>query len=128
MSSPEMIGIAVVEQEGRVLIGKRAPGAPLAGMWEFPGGKARSGETAEEAAVRECLEETGLAIRIRELYATVEHEYEHGHVRLHFFTAEPVDPGQPPIEPFRWVPIAELLRYDFPPANATVIERLTQAC
>ena len=54
------IGIAVVEQAGHFLIGTRGPDVPLAGFAEFPGGKCYEEEAAEDCAVRECLEETGL--------------------------------------------------------------------
>jgi mutator protein MutT len=124
---PIAIAIAVVERAGRFLIGHRREGVPLAGLWEFPGGKVRSGETPEEAAARECLEETGLAVRIGRLLATVQHEYEHGRVLLHFFAAVPQSPQTQPRGPFRWVARAELTRYEFPAANAAVIEKLMAA-
>jgi 8-oxo-dGTP diphosphatase len=98
----------------------------LAGFWEFPGGKIRTGELAEEAAQRECLEETGLAIRILATCSEVEHEYEHGRVRIRFLAATPVDPDREPTLPFRWVAISQLTRYDFPPANQDVIRRLVR--
>jgi 8-oxo-dGTP diphosphatase len=120
------IAVAVVEHEGRVLIGKRPPGSALAGFWEFPGGKIRPGEEAEEAAQRECLEETGLAIRILATHSEVEQDYEHGRVRIRFLAATPVDPGREPAEPFRWVAISQLARYKFPPANQDVIRRLVR--
>ena len=44
-----------------VLMVKRAR-APFAGLWSFPGGRTEPGETAEETARRELLEETGLAV------------------------------------------------------------------
>jgi 8-oxo-dGTP diphosphatase len=50
------IAVAVVEHDDRVLIGQRPPGVVLGGLWEFPGGKIFEGESAEEAAVRECRE------------------------------------------------------------------------
>jgi 8-oxo-dGTP diphosphatase len=128
MSPSEVISIAVavVEHEGRVLIGQRPPGAVLAGYWEFPGGKIRAGERAEEAAQRECLEETGLAIRILATCSEVEHEYEHGRVRIRFLAAAPVESGREPKGPFRWVAISQLTGYEFPPANRDVIRRLVR--
>ena len=59
---PTPIAIAVVEHEGRFLIGQRPEGVSLAGLWEFPGGKIEAGETPERALVRELSEE--LAIRV----------------------------------------------------------------
>ena len=121
------IAIAVVEHLGRLLIGRRASDAPLAGLWEFPGGKVEPGETPQQAAVRECLEETGLDVEVGEPYPAVTHDYEHDRVRLLFFACRPLDPEQSPTPPFRWVPAAELGQYAFPEANAALVEYLV-AC
>jgi 8-oxo-dGTP pyrophosphatase MutT (NUDIX family) len=50
----------VVESAGRILVGLRPAGVPLAGLSEFPGGKCEADETPRSCAVRECREETGL--------------------------------------------------------------------
>ena len=120
------IAIAVVEHAGRVLIGQRPAGGALGGYWEFPGGKVAEGETPADAAARECWEETGLAVRVGLLLDEVEHAYEHGLLHLSFFHAEPIDPAEPPREPYRWVARATLGGYVFPPANAPILARLLQ--
>ena len=122
--APVDIALAVVRHAGRVLIGQRPEGAPLAGFWEFPGGKILPGESPEEAAQRECREETGLAVRLGPLLGLVEHDYAHGRLRLHFFAAEPLDAAQAPAAPFCWVPLAALASCRFPPANAGVVQNL----
>jgi mutator protein MutT len=120
------VAIAVVEQNGCFLIGQRPEGVPLAGLWEFPGGKILPGETAEAAAVRECLEETGLAVENVLHLSSVNHAYEHGTLRLEFIACRPVNgPHTKPTSPFRWVPRGELLKYEFPAANAAVLKLLT---
>ncbi len=53
---------ALLNEEGKVLIAKRPPGRPLAGLWEFPGGKVDLGEDPETALFRELLEELGIEI------------------------------------------------------------------
>ena len=121
---PVAIAVAVVEHDGRFLIGRRPDGVALAGLWEFPGGKVRAAETPQEAAARECLEETGLAVRIGAAYPEVLHRYEHGLLRLDFFAAAPIDPDQQPAEPFRWVAREELRDYEFPPANEALVRQL----
>ncbi len=121
------IAVAVVCDGPRVLIGRRPAGVPLAGLWEFPGGKVRPGESPEVAAARECLEETGLVVQVGGLYLVAEHEYPQSRLRLHFFAAEPIDPRRPPAQPFRWVPIAELAAYPMPPANAAVVRVLAES-
>ncbi len=118
------IAIAVVQRGGEFLIGQRPNGAALAGYWEFPGGKIDPGETAEEAAYRECLEETGLEVCVSGRYPTVDYSYPHGLVRLHFFACTSVAERRPLPKRFRWVAAAELGAYQFPPANAALLERL----
>ncbi|EAT08177.1 mutator mutT protein [Sphingomonas sp. SKA58] len=56
-----MVAVALVDAEGRVLLQQRPPGKPMAGLWEFPGGKVEAGETPEAALVRELEEELGIA-------------------------------------------------------------------
>lgn len=118
------IAIAVIRHQGQVLIGQRPAGAPLAGLWEFPGGKLLPGESVETAAVRECREETGLDVLPESHLADIPHQYAHGAVRLTFIACRPLDPAQTPAAPFRWVPLAELPNYEFPEANGPVLAML----
>jgi 8-oxo-dGTP diphosphatase len=120
------VAVAVVRQGGRVLIGQRPPGAPLAGFWEFPGGKVRPDESPEEAAVRECHEETGLEIRLEGPCEEVVFPYQHGRLRIHFFLAQPTGDAAAARSPFCWTPLPELAGYRFPPANQSVLRRLLE--
>lgn len=118
------IAIAVVERDGQFLVGRRPVGQPLAGYWEFPGGKVRRGESPADAAARECLEETGLAIDVVGTLTTVEHDYEHGQLRLHFLAGRVRDRAGEPAGPFTWTPRAKLAELEFPPANGAVLALL----
>jgi len=120
------VAVAVVIHQGAVLIGPRPPDSALAGLWEFPGGKVLPGEDPAEAAQRECLEETGLAIRVLRRRHEVRYRYLHAAVRIFFLEAAPIDPLRRPHEPFIWVPISDLSAYAFPPANAELISCLLQ--
>lgn len=53
---------ALVDRDGRVLLQQRPAGKPLAGLWEFPGGKVEPGETPEAALIRELAEELGIGV------------------------------------------------------------------
>jgi len=57
----------LLDGDGRLLIAKRPEGRPLAGMWEFPGGKVEAGETPEHALIRELAEELGIDIAAADL-------------------------------------------------------------
>ena len=125
---PTKIAIAVVELDGCLLIGRRPEGKPLAGLWEFPGGKIEPGESAEAAAIRECLEETGIRVEAVLHISSIGHEYDHAAVALEFIACRPVENDHAhPNEPFRWVPRAELAKYEFPPANAEILKELITA-
>jgi 8-oxo-dGTP diphosphatase len=123
-SAPTPIAVAVVEHEGRFLIQQRPVGVPLAGLWEFPGGKVRPGETPEAAAARECLEETGLAVIVGSPYPEVVRQYSHDKVRLSFFRCTLADVPPAASSAYRWVMPGELADYEFPPANSALVAML----
>jgi len=125
---PTPIAIAVVEHEGSFLIGRRPASAALAGLWEFPGGKIEPGESPEAAAVRECLEESGLLVEPQFRYPDRVQHYEHDRVELFFIACRLAPATQPPPrEPFRWVPRANVGQYEFPEGNRELLSLLSLA-
>src|SRR5262245_8182772 len=54
--------VALVDADGRVLIAKRPEGKPMAGLWEFPGGKVEEGERPELTLIRELKEELDIDV------------------------------------------------------------------
>ena len=122
-----LVAVAVVEHEGRFLVGWRRAGAALAGLWEFPGGKVQAGETPADAAVRECREEAGLRVTVVGSYPGVRHRYDHGSVSIQFFACCPAGPLSHPRPPFRWVSAAALADYRFPAANADLVQQLARS-
>jgi 8-oxo-dGTP diphosphatase len=119
--TPTVVAVAVVQHDGKFLVGVRSANRPLPGFAEFPGGKVDSGELPEAAAIRECFEESGLQVEIvRELYAT-RHRYDHGLLEIYFYLCQPQGSVMPsPIPPFRWVDARELQTLNFPAANKPV--------
>ncbi len=129
MTAVRRIGIAVVRHADLVLVGTRPDNVPLAGYSEFPGGKCEIDELPVACAVRECFEETGLAVEPASQLATIPWSYPHGDVELHFWLCHCVgidrEAAPPtPAPAFRWLPRKQLQAHAFPPANASVIEQL----
>ena len=58
------VSAAIIIEDGKVLLARRAEGEKLAGYWEFPGGKREEDETIDECLVREIREELSLDIEV----------------------------------------------------------------
>lgn len=127
MSPITRVGIAVVEHQGRYLVGIRSASVVLAGKAEFPGGKVEADEDPRLAAERECREETGLAVRATRLLHQIRHTYDHGTVELFFWLCQPAATNAVPtvLQGFRWLTVAEMQPLDWPAANRAVLEALS---
>ncbi|HEU5119151.1 MAG TPA: (deoxy)nucleoside triphosphate pyrophosphohydrolase [Isosphaeraceae bacterium] len=126
--SPTRVAIGIIGRAGRFLIRQRPPlpGSPMPGYWEFPGGKCESGETPEQAVLRECLEEVGIPIVAKSLRREILHRYPHGLVQLYFFDCETRDPKAEPSSGtgFLWVKAHDLSPLPFPGANEPIVAEL----
>jgi 8-oxo-dGTP diphosphatase len=108
----------------RVLVGRRAR-PPFQGYAEFPGGKVHRGEEPAAAAAREVDEECGISVRVERLLTRVRTDAPHAGLDLFFFLCRPVGAySRQPGSTFRWVPVEELDRFRFPPANAKALRAL----
>lgn len=88
---PKVAAAVLVIQEGRVLLVRRV-NDPFRGMWTLPAGFVNGGEDPAEAAVRECLEETGLSVRVTRVYDIVSgREHPRGADFVIVYQAEVVD-------------------------------------
>lgn len=67
---PVIIAAAVIRDGDKVLIAQRQ-GGPLAGKWEFPGGKLEPGESPEQCLARELKEELGIDVTVKDIFAVV---------------------------------------------------------
>ncbi|MCB1425136.1 MAG: NUDIX hydrolase [Zhengella sp.] len=85
---PIRLAVSVaIHNEGRFLLVRRG-NAPAKGQYAFPGGRVEAGETLEEAARRELMEETGMTAGPLALHSIVELDSEGAGVtyRLHVHT------------------------------------------
>lgn len=85
---------AVVVRDGLVLCVQRGPNGPLAGMWEFPGGKVEPDEAPAAALMREIREELHCNVAVGDLVTTTAHDYPFGTVRLATYYCDLIE-GEP---------------------------------
>ncbi|SHJ10304.1 8-oxo-dGTP diphosphatase [Clostridium cavendishii DSM 21758] len=78
---------AILKKDDKIFITRRGYG-DFVNMWEFPGGKVESGESREEALVREIKEELELDINGLEFLTTVDYDYPNFHLTMHCFICE----------------------------------------
>ncbi len=76
------VGAGIVWRRGKVLMCRRPEGKMLAGLWEFPGGKRRDGESIRECIRRELKEECDLDVTVGDHLVDVTHTYSHLKVTL----------------------------------------------
>jgi mutator protein MutT len=120
------VSAGLVFRAGQLLITQRHAGAHLGGLWEFPGGKREPGETFAQCLIRELREELGIEVEVGERIEAITHQYPEKTVHLEFFRCawranEPQPLGCPA---FAWIARGELGRYEFPAADARLLERL----
>jgi uracil-DNA glycosylase family 4/mutator protein MutT len=122
----EEVVAGVVARDGRYLVAQRAGGRHLAGLWEFPGGKRKTGEPLTDALRRELHEELGVVARVGGLRLVVPWTYPEKTVVLYFFDCDIGDQAAEAREgqPLRWVTPAELPSLAFPPADGALVADL----
>lgn len=62
LNRTDVVVLALLDSENRILISKRLIEKPMGGMWEFPGGKIENDESPEDALIREIKEELSINI------------------------------------------------------------------
>jgi 8-oxo-dGTP diphosphatase len=127
-----VVAAAVILEAGRVLLTQRKAGAHLAGMWEFPGGKAFEGEDPRDALRRELEEELGILTTIGDIVDVAFHRYDDADkaVLLLFYeatrTAESPEPRALDVAAFEWASAEALTPEKFPPADAAVLAKVAK--
>jgi 8-oxo-dGTP diphosphatase len=119
---------ALIDPDGRVLLARRPEGKKMAGLWEFPGGKLRDGETPEAALIRELKEELGIDVSAACLapFAFASHAYERFHLLMPLYLCRRWKGTPRPREnqTLKWVSPRTLADYPMPPADKPLIPLL----
>lgn len=126
LSRIRVVAAALVDAAGQVLIAQRPAGKPLAGRWEFPGGKIATGESREAALSRELREELGVEMLEAEFVMELVHAYPDREVELafHLVSAFRGEPQSLDGQALRWVPVGRLQDEDILEADLPFIETL----
>ena len=119
---------ALIDADGRVLLAERPAGKPMAGLWEFPGGKVMDGERPEETLIRELKEELGIVVKEDCLapLTFASHRYDDFHLVMPLYVCRRWEGMTTALEgqKLAWVRPNRLREYPMPPADAPLIPHL----
>ena len=119
---------ALIWEGDRFLACQRPANKARALMWEFVGGKVESGESLEEALIRECREELDITVAPKDSFMEVIHEYPDLTVRLTLFNAV-IAQGVPKAlehNDIRLITNGEIDNLDFCPADEEILKKLRE--
>lgn len=120
-----VVAVALIDADGRVLLAQRPEGKPMAGLWEFPGGKMHASESPEAALIRELREELGIDTHESCLapLTFASHRYEDFHLLMPLYVCRRWQGMVSAREGQRlaWVRAERLDRYTMPPADRPLI-------
>jgi 8-oxo-dGTP diphosphatase len=123
-----VVCVALVDADGRVLLAQRPAGKPMAGLWEFPGGKVHAEETPETALIRELKEELGIDVAESCLapFTFASHRYESFHLLMPMYVCRRWRGTVTPLEgqTLAWVRPVRMDDYPMPPADKPLVAML----
>ena len=95
-------------------------------LWEFVGGKVESGETKEQALIRECKEELDILLSVGDVFMDVVHEYPDITVHLTLFNAIIAEGEPQKLEhnDIQWITSSEISNYEFCPADEEILDKI----
>lgn len=120
------VAAALIWKGEKFMICQRPLNKTRALEWEFVGGKAESGETLEQALIRECREEIGVEVKVGDIYMEVDHVYPDITIHLTLFNAEIAD-GEPQMlehNDIRFITPSEVGDYEFCPADDEILKKI----
>ena len=119
---------ALIWQGERFMICQRPAHKARGMLWEFVGGKVETGESKEQALVRECREELAVEVAVGDIFLEVTHTYPDITVHLTLFHASIVQGVPQKLEhnDIRYITVDEIPKYEFCPADEVILQKLRQ--
>ena len=120
---------ALIWKDNKFMICQRPMYKARGLLWEFVGGKVESGETKEQALIRECREELAVTLSVGDMFMDVIHEYPDITVHLTLFNATIADGEPQKLEhnDIQWIMPSEISNYEFCPADEEILVRICEA-
>ena len=117
---------ALIWQDDKFMICQRPSNKARGLLWELVGGKVESGETKEQALIRECQEELAVTLSVGDVFMDVVHEYPDLTVHLTLFNATIAEGVPQKLEhnDIQWITPSEISNYEFCPADEEILEKL----
>ena len=120
--------VALIDADGRVLLARRPEGKFMAGLWEFPGGKVKAGETPEAALAREIKEELGVDLSEDCVapFSFASHRYPDFHLLMPLYLCRKWDGIPAPREgqELKWLRPNRMAGVAMPPADTPLVAML----
>lgn len=120
---------AVVRKADSVFAARRASHKAAGGRWEFPGGKVEGTEKPPDALMREIKEELGVDVNVIQSFDRTETLVGDLAIDLDTYLCEFID-AEPQSssdhDQFAWLPISDLLSFDFAEPDLPAIKKLMQ--
>ena len=119
---------ALIWQGNKFMICQRPANKARGLLWEFVGGKVESGETKEQALIRECREELAVTLSVGDMLMDVTHEYPDLTVHLTLLNATIAEGEPQKLEhnDIRWITPSEIQNYEFCPADEEILKEITK--
>ena len=117
---------ALIWQGDKFMICQRPAHKARGLLWEFVGGKVESGETKEQALIRECKEELDVLLSVGDVFMDVVHEYPDLMVHLTLFNATIAEGEPQKLEDndIQWITPNEIHNYEFCPADEEILRKI----
>ena len=120
------VAIGVIWNKNKILVSKRKNEGMLGGLWEFPGGKLKLKETAQQCVIREIKEELDVDVLPVNFIDSINHSYSHFSITLNAYHCKYIkgSPRALGCSEFRWIHPNHLKLLAFPVSSQKIFNKI----